>query len=1305
MDGQIIRPHSVVRRLKAYRLYQKTLRLREQGTGVASSPMVSESKIPLAPKVEIRLDSKEALRTWIEDWAGHGRKQQRRELLDVVDTLVSLGSPAQEHSEREARASLQRLGEYMPSLVLEGTLQQQFFCKLATRFGFRRAAVTNVVVDLVVLPMIDALRDVIRLGAETTRDSAIEGMGALLALAAKQKTPAERCPEEEPIRDGRGDPELNEMFKQRLERRRLMVLAVADPEWREKLLTELEEPIEPKLEAVRAEGAIKDVFRKLETVLYRHYDLLRVLPAIARQNEVTQDLPRFVKLLCDATKPLLPRAGDPDSILIAYARYRESVFRTIDNFIRRNVSRSSFDSVVASAVHAIPRTMSGVPKVCNAEIRATVSILRTAIRVVCCSGKWSRTREELVYMFRTLGHAKPWLNLGIAEACYRGLPDLLAYEAHNELSEMALRALLEQLAAPATDLAATHRTMIAISCFRRILVALEERGDERVGEDLRILLSEPTKERVIACFQPNGRYGRTDTGRSDIDVDVIAAIGHECQILRSAGTMLTRWEELSPEQNVLLTRILACLLHAVSRDAPEVARYPRLQRVFDGMSAVAMPHAEAMGKVWDLLAKLPPQVAEAADPDIQRFVEYRGRRRRAEGNVQESVEDLPGYVLAMISRETSDRIAGGIAREIDLNLRHDRDADPQSDFAEPLYEVMMRGPHESIFDHLMPRICAERDRKMVALFRNHVHVVRDGMDKPPRELVTYLCDHVKDLTTELTKLGGPTLDELAHALTLFGELVSEEDECVWTAIVEHRLADFFRVLDKLDMLMTHDSLLLEVLELPHEKLFKQMAQLDHAFPSDKRQRWRSLLTYRNAKHLANLQSHISHYVELPVSNFAARRKELDDACVAVRKIEHDLARQETLQPPKRILLRALMQHLRDIFERTRRWYCDEAEKMIDKNEKEGFWIVFALDREKRDQQLMKRIKATFASGAEVRRVALKQHETMVQIEKVTKTAGSEPPRFRGQTRLFEEFAVDWMTSDLDPEALWNALSDRWRKPYRIFFNVVTRPLLALGMMLLPFVWALGWHLVDVHTMEGLLFWGVGAVILVGAGWAVIRLILMVRRETADPPVKEEKQHEKRGYLFRSLLPQLAGFIAAPMALIAKFEHSYQFPFTASIWSMALLILLAFVTTRFYLEREVVDRSASSPEMTPRERQKVAKVLGVTLTQAFGIAVLLSAIFAHSHYLASHDTNAAHHERHYVYLEHDQKLHDFAGFVPHQAFLEWKVVFPFVRDQGDFTFYPTIILSWTALGLFFGLVLEGIDKGEHLRRRSSKEAHR
>ena len=37
----------------------------------------------------------------------------------------------------------------------------------------------------------------------------------------------------------------------------------------------------------------------------------------------------------------------------------------------------------------------------------------------------------------------------------------------------------------------------------------------------------------------------------------------------------------------------------------------------------------------------------------------------------------------------------------------------------------------------------------------------------------------------------------------------------------------------------------------------------------------------------------------------------------------------------------------------------------------------------------------------------------------------------------------------------------------------------------------------------------------------------------------------------------------------------------------------------------------------------------------------------------------------------------------------------------FVFYPTLILTWTALGLFFGVFLEGFMQGKHLRSTATK----
>src|SRR5258708_26362145 len=67
-------------------------------------------------------------------------------------------------------STLHEIGRSAEPLVLEGTIQQQFFCKLANTLGVR-ASVPGPVIRLVVRPMICALRVVLRVGAETTRDA------------------------------------------------------------------------------------------------------------------------------------------------------------------------------------------------------------------------------------------------------------------------------------------------------------------------------------------------------------------------------------------------------------------------------------------------------------------------------------------------------------------------------------------------------------------------------------------------------------------------------------------------------------------------------------------------------------------------------------------------------------------------------------------------------------------------------------------------------------------------------------------------------------------------------------------------------------------------------------------------------------------------------------------------------------------------------------------------------------------------------------------------------------------------------
>lgn len=1315
--------------LKALSVYEDGL------TRNATSPLVVDGlRRRYANTMELlvaatRIGTDEGLRRLPEAFATARRRDQKRLLAAVVDKLAEVGHTAEQDENSKEYEALRRMGRLVRSLVLEGTLQQQFFCKLATRLGFVRAtALPPTVVELVAVPMISALHDVIRVGAETTRDSAIEGMGALLKLAREGKLPVERFQAAAPIDDGLGDPDVNRMYARRLERRRKMVLAVADPDCCGELLDELDEAVETLLDPLRtaldrtrekfagerkkleeprqfdakrkkqhdewvrvlderAVAEIKKLEDELQTVLYTRADLLRVLPAIVRQNRGTGDIRRFVALLCRAARTPGPRSDDSSEILVAYARYQESVFRTIDILMKRDDSWKNFDGVISDAVKSIPRIVAGLPQVCNAQVRATVALLRTAVHVVRRAGPKSKTRTALQPLFDGLGDAQPWLNPAIAEGCYRALPDLLPYRVHDALSRPALEALFRDLrrVPSVDDLPGAHRRLIATSCFRRLLIALADRIYEQDLEqdlsdsategsadaDLWLLLRAPDPLNAFRIFHRNGRpaipSGSAMAG--NVAVEVISAIAYECDLLRNAVPVFSRWRDRSTVDQLLLTRMLAAQLHAVSRDAPEVGRYPLLQRIFGGMETVTMQESEAVGKAWDFLALLPPEAVEAAEPDINRFVEYRGRRKRSEAGAYDDGDDLPGHVLAMISPKASDRIAGAIAREIDLNLRHDRARDTNSDFGESLYQVMLREPTPSIFDHLMPRIEGSGDRQMVALLRNHVAEVLKTLKLRPDEVIGHLRKHIVKLHDELLRVGGATLVQLAYATVYFEHLISER---MWMSVRDHELTRLFDLLDELD-------------------------ERTHAGGS----KGRTILTPIYGKRLVELRDDVANYLDLPVGHFAARSARLASASRIAASIETELAKQDGLQPPERILLVALMYHLRDVFERANRWYCIDAQTYRDKNDKDGFWIIFAVESN-HAARTAERIKSHFANSQNTTQVLVEERNVRERLEELIKKSGSEPPRFAEQSQHFEEFAVDWMSSDLDLEALRNALGERWPPWYRVLFDAITRPWAVIAI-LLPFAFTCLMHALELHWFEGFGFWLIAATIV---GAAIYGLLRFLRVVTHTPP--EDSDPKKRGYWFRCMMPQLAGLIAAPMALIVKFEHSYQFPFTASAFAVGLLLLLAFQTTRFFIERESVDRSASSKDMSPRERKKVRMILSIALAQAFGIAVLFSVIFADSHYRAAHPPEPGE-KSHYGH--HDKKMPDFMAILPHQAFLDWghlvvadDPLSNWVRKNGQITFYPTIILSWTALGLFFGLVLEGIGKGKHLRGHSAKEKH-
>jgi hypothetical protein len=194
-----------------------------------------------------------------------------------------------------------------------------------------------------------------------------------------------------------------------------------------------------------------------------------------------------------------------------------------------------------------------------------------------------------------------------------------------------------------------------------------------------------------------------------------------------------------------------------------------------------------------------------------------------------------------------------------------------------------------------------------------------------------------------------------------------------------------------------------------------------------------------------------------------------------------------------------------------------------------------------------------------------------------------------------------------------------------------------------------------------------------------------------------------------------------MALIVEFDHSYEFPLRASTWSVLLLASLSFLTTRFFVTRELVGQEEQS-RSTSDERRRVWQIVAVALAHSFAIAVVLSAIFASSHDVRiegndpqpSVQTDPGKPTPFWTLVEtilekvdnkqHDEKYPRFLGLVPRVVSVDFGAIshdlgHPLpakVAEHATFQFYPTIILVWTALGLFFGVFLEGFMKGERLR---------
>ena len=1231
-------------------------------------------------------------------YAAARQNDRKRFVTAVVDRLVELAAAGEADT-------LEQVGETFGTLVVSETVVQQFAGKLAVRLAMKTSH-SELLAKHVREKLIDALQTSLRIGAPAIRDAVVEGLGGLLKF---HDDPAKRFPHPtQPSRRPRA--KLDPDYHRRFERHHLMVLAVAGhEESRDALFKLLNAPLsdvlKPGKDAARVSG--------IESGLRARADLLRTLTGLCRQaadrNAMTEQAVRY---LAEAAAPLDVDDAEPAEVHAAVARFQESVFRTIEVMIQRDADPTNLDGALANAIAFLPRTLAGDSVLCNTQVRSTVAILSAGAALVSRTQD-SATERQLASLFRAAGSfGSSWTNPGILEGCYAVLPTLLSSRFRDFWTEPVVQTLFVSLNKPkrASDFLVTHRQLAAHASFRRLLIVLADRLHEqylfvdRVDDEgkyatgiraaLRALLHAPSAKLVLSVFHarsPGAALGNP-TGRGVADM-VVAATSFDNLLLERNAELFREWDGLSPRRQLLLTRILALQLQASWRDARELARDRALKYVYEELPTVARSESERRNLLRALLASLPADAAASIDADLQDFVAECGARPEPSQNRTPDRNELPGHVLAMIDSTSSPRIAATVAREIELSLRRARLANPDFEFAKLLYQVILRGPDASIFDHLLPRLDNRTDRELVALFKKHVTRVHRCQPVRPNGEIDFarLRAYLSKLLRVLERVQSPTqvtLNKLHGALRHYIELV--DDDTFWDALLEAspRAQDrgiFGELLQILDDIAadTHR-------DVAGVRAKKEAEQPNH----------RPALEPLCRDQLVLLRSHVAHYVDLPQHEFSDRKDALERAVRVTGRLEALLTDHPGLQPPEKVLLLALVQRQRDVFARTIAWYCDGPSRCVDP---EAFWNWYANE-------------AGSPAHAEVVQQKDPQREFALRTTRPSPT--ERPPSVKNQHYGFQRYFVDWMSSELDIDRLKWALKELWPWPFRFTYWMMTTWWSITIALLLPCAAAIYLHRRGLHSIEGA---GFAAFAFMAISLVLVSLVvfLAIVYRRANAPPGERKQM----YVFDVLLPRLSKLVVVPLVLIVDFEHSYSFPMNATNAVLMLLMTLAFLSTHFVAARELVLEPAHSRSTGSRRGRgaRVRQIVSIALAQSFVISLIFSIIFGSNHV----DHIPVPHK--FVELSEEAEMHPahdgvsrfmnaldiipdghtrprLFGFLPretqfHVASLAemwgWKID-ERVASHLNFVFYPPLILAWTALGLFFGVFLEGFLKGERLR---------
>lgn len=488
---------------------------------------------------------------------------------------------------------------------------------------------------------------------------------------------------------------------------------------------------------------------------------------------------------------------------------------------------------------------------------------------------------------------------------------------------------------------------------------------------------------------------------------------------------------------------------------------------------------------------------------------------------------------------------------------------------------------------------------------------------------------------------------------------------------------------------------------------------DPAYPSGRRS-----LADLCEEDCSQLRAEVSHYVSLPIKQFEERHRAMRHASDVVQRIEDLLLEEKSLQPPEQILLRALLGYWRDVFNGTKEWYVDAPRRCVETKKPDTFWALFASEPENRteEQERQRRFAQMIVSEESLvdghidtylrERYWGRQVPTPADLGLI----GPAPPAIAEQRENFERFYVDWMSSELDVDHLTSALNDRWETWFKRAYFVATNLPSVILFTALPFIVAALLHAFGGEAgrhFEGILFLVYAAAIVGATLYLLTRRLWRITEKLrrSREPKKTEKageEHLPPQYLYQCILPSLFRLIIVPFVVLVEFDHSYTFPMYATDGTIVLLMVLAFLTTQYFVRREILrhddDRDAAQDPMQEQKHAQVQQIVALALAQSFALALVFSLIFE-SNTISRHKQQVAH----FAGMAAGQAETVFLGVVPKTTqvdlgtvMVRWHLIKPPQKTFFCWDVYPTMILSWTALGLFFGAFLEGFIRGERLR---------